>query len=144
MKHQFPHAVKSFKSQKHINITILNAEVDIAFNNANNKEDPAWLIQWVIDNKLVLDIILNILFKNLTSSSGAQINLVFQSVENQIIGNYFFYLYFSSIDNSSDMDYTSACDLQNHNRKKKKTICTIVILGICYILGSSGIFMKIY
>ena len=67
MEEQFTHVVKSFKSQKHINITIVKAKVENAFNNASDKEDPAWLIQWVIDNKLVLDIILNLLFKTLTS-----------------------------------------------------------------------------
>jgi len=66
IKHQFLHAVKSFKSQKQFSI-IVKAEVETAFNNASDKEDPAWLIQWVIDNKLVLDIILNLLFKTLTS-----------------------------------------------------------------------------
>ena len=35
------------------------AEVEIAFNNASDKEDPAWLIQWVINNKLVCNIILD-------------------------------------------------------------------------------------
>jgi hypothetical protein len=38
------------------------AEVEIAFNNASDKEDPAWLIQWVINNKLVCSIILDFLF----------------------------------------------------------------------------------
>jgi hypothetical protein len=28
-------------------------DIKAAFNNASDKEDPAWLIQWVIDNKLV-------------------------------------------------------------------------------------------
>jgi hypothetical protein len=37
-------------------------EVEIAFNNANDKEDPAWLIQWVINNKLVCNITLDSLF----------------------------------------------------------------------------------
>jgi hypothetical protein len=34
MAEQFPHAVKSFKSQAHINITLVMAEVETAFNNA--------------------------------------------------------------------------------------------------------------
>jgi hypothetical protein len=62
MTEQFPHAVKSFKSQKHTNITLVMAEVETAFNNASDKEDPAWLIQWVINNKLVCKITLNFLF----------------------------------------------------------------------------------
>jgi len=45
----------------------MKAEVETAFKNASDKEDPAWLIQWIIDNKLVLDIILNLLLKTLTS-----------------------------------------------------------------------------
>jgi len=52
MKAQLPHALKSFKSQKHININILKAQVETAFNNAIDKENPAWLIQWVISHKL--------------------------------------------------------------------------------------------
>jgi hypothetical protein len=35
---QFIHAVKSFKSQKHINITLVMEEVATAFNNASDKE----------------------------------------------------------------------------------------------------------
>jgi hypothetical protein len=63
---QFPHAIKSFKSQKHITISLLKAQVETAFNDAINKEDPAWLIQWVIGHKLVCDIIFNFLFQILT------------------------------------------------------------------------------
>jgi hypothetical protein len=59
---QFFHAVKSFKSQKHINITLLMEAVETAFNNASDKEDPAWLIQWIINNKLVCSITLHFLF----------------------------------------------------------------------------------
>jgi hypothetical protein len=59
---QFIHAVKSFKSHKHINITLVMKEVETAFNNASDKEDPAWLIQWVIKNKLVCNITLDFLF----------------------------------------------------------------------------------
>jgi len=66
MEEQFPHAVKSFKSQKHMNITTVKAKVKTAYNNASNKYDPAWLIQWVIENKLVCELILNLLFKALT------------------------------------------------------------------------------
>ena len=65
MEKQLAHAVKSFKSQKHININKLKTEVETAFNNASDKEDPAWLIQWVIDNKLVCNIILIFLFNHL-------------------------------------------------------------------------------
>ena len=65
MEKQLTHAVKSFKSQKHININMVKAKVETAFNNASDKEDPAWLIQCVIDNKLVWNIILNLLFKHL-------------------------------------------------------------------------------
>jgi len=49
---QFSHAVKSFKSQKHINITTVEAEVEIIFNNSSGINDPVWLIKWIIDNKL--------------------------------------------------------------------------------------------
>jgi len=62
MAEQFLHAIKSFKSQAHINITLVMAEVETAFNNANDKEDPAWLIQWIINNKLVCNLILDFLF----------------------------------------------------------------------------------
>jgi len=31
-------------------------EVKNAFNNASDKEGPAWLIQWIIKNKLVCNI----------------------------------------------------------------------------------------
>ena len=58
MAEQFSHAVKSFKFQKHINITLVMAGVETAFNNAKNQEHPAWLIQWVINNKLVWNITL--------------------------------------------------------------------------------------
>jgi hypothetical protein len=67
MKAQLSYAIKSFNFQK--NIRILKAEVETAFNNANDKEDSAWLIQWVIDHKLVCnvcDIIFNFLFPVLT------------------------------------------------------------------------------
>ena len=73
---QFPHAVKSFKSQKQINIAI--AAVETAFNNASDKEHPAWLIQWISDNKLVWNIILYPLFKTLTCLSEAQIVFPFK------------------------------------------------------------------
>jgi hypothetical protein len=63
MAKQLSHAVKSFKSQKHTNITLVMAKVETAFNNASDKEVPAWLIQWVITNKLVCNITLNFLFK---------------------------------------------------------------------------------
>jgi len=65
MSKQFLYAIKSFKSQKNINIVM--AEVETALTNASDKKDPAWLIQWVIDNKLVCNIILHFLFKLLTS-----------------------------------------------------------------------------
>jgi hypothetical protein len=64
IKAQLPYAIKSFKAQKHI--SELKADVEIAFNNASDKEDSAWLIQWVIDHKLVCDIIINFLFQVLT------------------------------------------------------------------------------
>jgi hypothetical protein len=69
MKAQLPYAIKSFKSQKHITINTLKAEVETAYNNAHYKENPAWLIQWVIDHKLVCDIISNFLFQVLIYSS---------------------------------------------------------------------------
>jgi len=37
-------------------------EVETVLNNASDKEDPAWLIQWVINNKLVCNITLDFLF----------------------------------------------------------------------------------
>ena len=55
MQAQLPYAIKSFKSQKHITINMVKAKVEVEFNNASNKENPAWLIQWVIDNKLVCE-----------------------------------------------------------------------------------------
>ena len=70
---QLPHAIKSFKFQKHITISVLKAEVEAAFNNASDKEDPAWLIQWVINHKLVCDVVFNFLFQPLTCWPGAQI-----------------------------------------------------------------------
>lgn len=57
MKAQFSYAVESFKSQQHNNITLVMAEVESAFTYASDKKDPAWLIQWVIHNKLVCNII---------------------------------------------------------------------------------------
>jgi hypothetical protein len=64
MEKQLSHAIKSFKFQKHINTAILKTGVETAFNNSSDDEDPTWLIQWVIDNKLVGNIILNFLYKN--------------------------------------------------------------------------------
>jgi hypothetical protein len=63
MQAQIPHAIKSFKSQKHI--SVVKAEVEAAFNNASDKENPTWLIQWVIGHKLVCDIIFNFQFQKL-------------------------------------------------------------------------------
>ena len=40
------------------------ANIETAYNNASDKEDPTWLIEWVIDNKLVCDIVLNFQFKH--------------------------------------------------------------------------------
>jgi hypothetical protein len=65
MQGQIPHAIKSFKSQKHITINMVKAEVEAAFNNASDKRNPAWLIQWVIGHKLVCDIIPNFQFQKL-------------------------------------------------------------------------------
>ena len=62
MAEQFSYAVKSFKSQKHINITLVMIAVEAAFNNASDKEDSAWLIQWIINNKFVCNITLFFLF----------------------------------------------------------------------------------
>ena len=59
MEAQLPHAIKSFKSQKNIDIIKVMVEIETAFNNATNREDPAWLIQWVINNKLVCNTILH-------------------------------------------------------------------------------------
>jgi len=58
---KFNYAAQSFKSQKHINITLVMKQVETAFNNASDKEGPAWLIQWVIKNKLVCNITLDFL-----------------------------------------------------------------------------------
>ena len=60
IEEQFLFAIKSFKSQAHISITL--AEVETAFKNARNKEDSAWLIKWLINNKLVCNITLDFLF----------------------------------------------------------------------------------
>jgi len=62
MAEQLSYAVKSFKSQKHINITTVMVEVEKAFNNATTPEDAAWLIQWVINNKLVCHLYFIIFF----------------------------------------------------------------------------------
>ena len=64
MEAQLSHAIKSFKSQKHITISILEAQVETAFHNAIDKEDPAWLIQWIINHTLVC-VIIFILFQML-------------------------------------------------------------------------------
>ena len=56
MAKQLSYAVNSFKLQRHINITIVMVEVEKAFNNASDPKDPAWLIQWVINNKLVCNL----------------------------------------------------------------------------------------
>jgi len=50
MEKQLSHAIKSFKSQK--NIKLVQADIETAFNNTTDKEDSAWLIQLIIDNKL--------------------------------------------------------------------------------------------
>jgi hypothetical protein len=71
MADQFSHAVKSLNAQK--SVIILMAEVATAFNNASYKEDSAWLIQWVIDNKLVCNALLYFLFKMLKCQSETQI-----------------------------------------------------------------------
>jgi hypothetical protein len=60
MAEQFLSAIKSFKTQTHINITL--AAVETAFSNTSHKNDSAWLIQWVINNKLVCNITLYFLF----------------------------------------------------------------------------------
>ena len=61
MEERLPHTIKSFKSQT--NIKLFKAEVETAFNNATNKEDFAWLIQLVINNKLVCNIIFHFSLK---------------------------------------------------------------------------------
>jgi hypothetical protein len=66
MEAQILHAIKSFKSHKHINITTVEVGVETAFNSDNNKQHPTWLIQWIIDNKLVSNTILNSLLQTLT------------------------------------------------------------------------------
>ena len=66
MRQQLPYAIESFKSQRNITISILQAEVEAAFNYARDKKSPAWLIQWVIGHKLVCDITFNLLFQALT------------------------------------------------------------------------------
>jgi hypothetical protein len=62
---QISHAIKSFKFQKCITINMVKAEVEAEFNNASDKQNPAWLIQWVIGHKLVCDIISKFLFQKL-------------------------------------------------------------------------------
>ena len=64
MVKQFQHAVQSFKSQQNISIGTVKAEVETEFNNASDG-DSAWLIQWIIENKLVCIIILYFLLKPL-------------------------------------------------------------------------------
>ena len=66
MEDQLPHAIKSFKSQKHITISILKSQVETAFNNAIDQGDPAWLIQWIISHRLVCDIFFTFMFQTLT------------------------------------------------------------------------------
>jgi hypothetical protein len=56
MEEQFSHAANSLKSQKHISITTMIEEVETAFNKTSEKQNSAWLIQWVIDNKLVCNL----------------------------------------------------------------------------------------
>jgi hypothetical protein len=63
MEEQLPHAIKSFKSQTHINIPLLITGVEDALNTARDEEDPAWLIQWIIDNKLVCNVIFALCLK---------------------------------------------------------------------------------
>jgi hypothetical protein len=87
---QLPHAIKSFKSQEHITISMIKAEVEAAFNNASNKKNPAWLIQWVIDHKLVCNIIFNLLFQALTYQIESQIVFLFCSIGKQTRGRHFF------------------------------------------------------
>jgi hypothetical protein len=62
MRGQFPHAVKSFESQKYNNMTWVMIEVDTAFNNASDPKNPIWLIRWVIKNTLVCNITFDFLF----------------------------------------------------------------------------------
>jgi hypothetical protein len=102
MLEQLPYSIKSFNSQKHTNFNVMMAELETEFDNASNQSDPAWLIQWVIDNKLVCDIILPFLFKILTFSLEAQLAL-FQNIRKQIMGSYLYiYIYASMIDSSLD------------------------------------------
>jgi hypothetical protein len=68
MEAQLLHAIQSYKSQKYITISLLKAQVETAFNNAIDKTNPAWLIQWVISHKLAcksIMIIFNFLFQTL-------------------------------------------------------------------------------
>ena len=62
---QFQHAVKSFNSQQNINVSKVKAEVETAFNKASDG-NSAWLIQWIIENKLVCIFTLYFLLKPLT------------------------------------------------------------------------------
>jgi hypothetical protein len=52
MKTQLSYAIKSFKSQQYTSFNIMGAGIATAFNNASHKQNPAWLIRWVISNKL--------------------------------------------------------------------------------------------
>jgi len=52
MKTQLSYAITSFKSQQYTSFNIMGAGIATAFNNASHKQNPAWLIQWVISNKL--------------------------------------------------------------------------------------------
>jgi hypothetical protein len=100
---QLPAAIQSFNSQKHTNFTMMLAEVDTAFNNASDRNYPAWLIQWVIDNKLVCNIILHLLFKILTFSLEAQLVFLLQSIRIQTMSSYL-YIYISVSINDSSLD----------------------------------------
>jgi len=131
MKAQLSHAIKSFKSQKHITISILKAQVETAFNNAIDKEDLGWLIQWVISHKLVCHIIF-FLFQTLIYWPGAQIVLLFPNVKHQPMGCYFFHLYLYNTNSSSDINDTLVSDPQNQNRKRRAT-CTILILWMALL-----------
>jgi len=123
------------------------AAVETTFNNTSDKKDSAWLIQWVINNKLVCNITLYFLFLILISSSGAQIVFSFQSVRNSNLGNYF-YIYFSGTNSSLD---SNVSDLQKITLGNCKSTC-ITVTSICEIgrigkglgIGNVNNFSKIF
>jgi len=62
------------------------AEIETVFNSVSDKEDLAWLIQWVIEHKLVCDIIYLAILNTNVSIRATNSYLFFQDVGSQNIG----------------------------------------------------------